>query len=210
MAAKSETKVTPVTRRTRIRRALLNGVATTLSQVAAPPMLAALMMFLAAGASGEPYAWQFAAAYVGLGLALPLAYLVFLVRRGLVSDLDVQKRHQRWRPLLAALFGMVGAVALFAVSGAPPIMLALAGGLLVYMAVAFTITLGWKISMHSAGMAALAMFSVRTYGDPALPLILAIPLMAWARVHLRRHTVAQTIAGAALGSTVIWLALTAM
>jgi membrane-associated phospholipid phosphatase len=64
--------------------------------------------------------------------------------------------------------------------------------------------------MHSAGMSAFAMFASRIYGEPALPLVLAIPLMAWARVHLRRHTVAQTIAGAALGSAIIWLALSGL
>jgi membrane-associated phospholipid phosphatase len=34
----------------------------------------------------------------------------------------------------------------------------------------------------------------------AAPMMLSVPLVAWARVRLRRHTLAQTLAGAALGT----------
>jgi membrane-associated phospholipid phosphatase len=38
-----------------------------------------------------------------------------------------------------------------------------------------------------------------------LPLVIGVPLMAWARVRLRRHTVAQTIAGLLLGLAIFLL-----
>ena len=41
----------------------------------------------------------------------------------------------------------------------------------------------------------------------ALPLVVGVPLIAWARVRLRRHTVTQTIAGALLGLTISLLVL---
>ncbi len=165
------------------------------------------MMAIGASMAETAQAWRFAALYVGLAIATPIFYLLWLLRKGAVSDLDVQIRAERWRPLLAAQFGMVVALALFLLYGAPPLMVALAGGLLVYTALAFAITLWWKISMHAAAAAAIVALLVAQVGAPAAPLLAGIPLMAWARVRLKRHTLAQTIAGAALGSAALVVAL---
>jgi membrane-associated phospholipid phosphatase len=193
----------PRTKRGQVADALAN----TLSSVACPPVLAAGMMAIAASMDGTAHAWRFAALYVGLAIATPILYLIALLRRGTVSDLDVQIRTERWRPLLAAQLGMAVALGLFIVYGAPPLMVALAGGLLAYTALAFGITLWWKISMHAAAAAAIAALVVTQVGAPAFPLLAGVPLMAWARIRLKRHTPAQTIAGAALGSAALIVAV---
>lgn len=190
------------------RGKVADALANTLSSVACPPVLAAAMMAIAASMDGSLQAWRFAALYVGLAIATPILYLIWLLRKGTVSDLDVQIRRERWRPLLAAQFGMALALILFIVNGAPPLMIALAGGLLAYTSLAFGITLWWKISMHSAAAAAIAALVVTQVGPHAFPLLAGIPLMAWARIRLKRHTLAQTIAGAALGSAALLVALT--
>jgi membrane-associated phospholipid phosphatase len=196
----------PGTRRGKAADALAN----TLSSVASPPVLSAAMMAIAASMDGSVQAWRFAALYIGLAIATPILYLISLLRRGTVSDLDVQIRTERWRPLLAAQLGMGIALGIFIARGAPPLMIALAGGLLAYTTLAFTITLWWKISMHSAAAAAIAALVVTQVGAPAFPLLAGIPLMAWARIRLKRHTLAQTIAGAALGCAALLVALTRM
>jgi membrane-associated phospholipid phosphatase len=193
----------PRTRRGKAADALAN----TLSSVASPPILAAAMMAVAASVDGTVQAWRFAALYIGLAIATPILYLIWLLRRGTVSDIDVQIRGERWRPLIAAQLGMGIALALFIIQGAPPLMIALAGGLLAYTALAFGITLWWKISMHAAAAAAIAALVVTQVGAPAFPLLAGIPLMAWARIRLKRHTLAQTVAGAALGSAALVAAL---
>jgi membrane-associated phospholipid phosphatase len=189
------------------RGKVADALANTLSGVACPPVLAAAMMAITASMTETAQAWRFAALYVGLAIATPIVYLLWLLRKGAVSDLDVQIRAQRWRPLLAAQLGMVVALALFLLYGAPPLMVALAGGLLVYTAIAFAITLWWKISMHAAAAAAIVALLVAQVGAPAVPLLAGVPLMAWARIRLKRHTLAQTVAGAALGSAALVVAL---
>jgi len=189
------------------RGKVADALANTLSSVACPPVLAAVMMALAASMDASAQAWRFAGLYIGLAIATPILYLLWLVRRGTVSDLDVKIRGERWRPLLAAQLGMAIALVIFIAAGAPPLMIALAGGLLAYTSLAFGITLWWKISMHSAAAAAIAALMVTQVGPHAFPLLAGVPLMAWARIRLKRHTLAQTIAGAALGSAALLVAV---
>lgn len=184
-----------------------DALAHVLSSVACPPVLAAAMMALSASIVGTAQAWRFALLYVSLAIATPIIYLIWLMRRGVVSDLDVKIRGERWRPLLAAQLGMGSALVVFLARGAPPLMVGLAGGLLVYTATAFCITLYWKISMHSAAAAALTALALVQFGPHAAPLAVGVPLMAWARIRLQRHTLAQTVAGALLGSGVLLFAL---
>jgi membrane-associated phospholipid phosphatase len=192
----------------RRRTRAADAFASFLSSVACPPVLAAAMMAITASIVDTAQAWRYALLYVSLAIATPIAYLGWLVHRGTVSDLDVKVRAERWRPLLAAQLGMAIALVLFLVRGAPPLMIGLAGGMLVYTSAAFFITLYWKISMHSAAAAALTALAVVQFGPHAYPLAAGVPLMAWARIRLRRHTLAQTIAGALLGSGVLVVALT--
>jgi hypothetical protein len=43
-------------------------------------------------------------------------------------------------------------------------------------------------------------------GGAATPLVMTVPLVAWSRVHLQRHTLAQTAAGALLGTIILVVA----
>jgi membrane-associated phospholipid phosphatase len=71
-----------------------------------------------------------------------------------------------------------------------------------------TITLHWKISVHTTAAASFTVLMYSLTGIAALPLMGLILLVAWARIRLKRHTLAQTIAGALLGSLTMIIALT--
>ena len=61
------------------------------------------------------------------------------------------------------------------------------------------INLRWKISIHAMGTAGPMTAVIFAGGLPGLLFAgLLLPVM-WSRVHLRRHTLAQVVAGAALG-----------
>ena len=64
----------------------------------------------------------------------------------------------------------------------------------------FAITLVWQISIHTATTAGLVTFAILALGGGASILTLLVPIVAWARLHLRRHTLAQTVAGGVLGT----------
>ena len=64
------------------------------------------------------------------------------------------------------------------------------------------ITIGWKISQHVSSIAASTTLLTATLGIGAAPLLLLVPLVAWARVKVGAHTVAQTVMGAVAGSAI--------
>jgi membrane-associated phospholipid phosphatase len=57
------------------------------------------------------------------------------------------------------------------------------------------ITLAWKISAHTAGVAGPTTALVFVFGMWVVPLYLLSLLMIWARVRLRAHTLSQAVAG---------------
>jgi membrane-associated phospholipid phosphatase len=88
---------------------------------------------------------------------------------------------------------------LLVVLGAPATFLAPVGTALVQTLVLFAITLVWQISIHTSVTAGLVTFAILALGGGGLILAPLVPLVAWARLHLGRHTVSQTVAGALLG-----------
>jgi membrane-associated phospholipid phosphatase len=143
--------------------------------------------------------------YVFLAILLPVCYLVWLVRRGMVTDFDVQLREQRIRPMVftVACAGLAWLVLL--AGAAPSHMVILAGAMWVQTAIVFAITLRWKISVHCTAAAGAATVIWSLLGTP-LPLLIGVPVVAWSRVRLRRHTLAQTVAGTLLGFTIFVVA----
>jgi membrane-associated phospholipid phosphatase len=179
-------------------------VAYVASMIFSPPMLNAVVMLLTASTLSSGRAWMWAGIYVFLTVLVPLLYLVWLLRRGLVADLDVQLREQRIRPLLFTVVCAGLAWIILKLGVAPQQLVVVASALSLMTMIILSITLWWKISVHCAAVAVAAAVTWSLFGL-ALPLLMGAPFIAWARVRLRRHTVAQTIAGLLLGLTIFLL-----
>ena len=182
-------------------------IAHWISLVGSPPVMGVLGVALIIMLSDIPSPWMWGTIYVTAAIGLPLLYLVWLVRRGTVTDIDVQLRKQRSRPFLAMMAGQAIAWFLLTVSEAPAPLPLIAGAYLTQTSLIFIITLRWKISVHTSTAAGVTVAVWRTVGLVALPLALTLPLITWSRVKLGRHTVRQTLAGTALGAGVFLTAL---
>ncbi len=182
-------------------------VASWVSNIAAPPVLAVVGVVLVALQTAEQGAWEWALFFGVVAVALPLLYVVWEVWRGNIADVHVPDRAQRTRPYLVALAASVAVWLIFALWPAPPLfrVLALANGL--QALIFFLITLRWKISLHSAAAGGLTVLSFSALSSTGLWIVLIVPLIAWARVRLRRHTLAQTVGGAALGAAIFGVAI---
>jgi membrane-associated phospholipid phosphatase len=145
--------------------------------------------------------WLWAGTYIGIAILSPLLFLIWQVCRGQVTDLDVQLREQRRKPLLVTL--ACGAIAwmVMLLGAAPTKMTLFAVVLWLQTIIIFFITLRWKISMHAAAATAVAVAVWGVVGSPLL-LLIGVPLIGWSRVRLRRHTLAQVVAGVLLSLTV--------
>lgn len=175
------------------------------SFAASPPSLVLLAVILVAVAAPEPGAWKWASAYVLISVLAPLGYLLWEFHRGAVSDIDIPERGQRIVPQVFTVVCMLTAWVLLRLGPAPYKMADLGGLFLVQAVVIFGITLRWKISVHCATATGVGVFIWLTTGA-SLPLLVGAPAMMWSRLRLDRHTLAQTIAGAAVGALAFSLA----
>ncbi len=126
--------------------------------------------------------------------------ILYCVRRGIFSDLDVSKREQR--PLLflfSAVLTFFYCLFVFLLDG-PYIIIVTALGLLLGILVFSIINTRVKASIHVATISALLFAFGIVYSGVYLLLFLLIPLVGWARVKTGRHTVSEAIAGSVLGS----------
>ena len=186
--------------------------ARTISEVFGPAPLGSALLLFAALSDGATVhnlvAGGLAVLFVTAG---PLMALLYLSRRGRVSDHHVSERSQR-APVLAGVLGCmtVGTLLLY-LWGSPAslyrMLLGLAVGLLLVMAV----NLFWKLSIHAA-VAAFFVLSICAIFGPGLLWAAVVPAaVGWSRVRLKAHSPAQVLAGWSVGCVVggffVWASL---
>ena len=133
---------------------------------------------------------------------IPLTYLLIGRKRGWVSDLELSRREERPRFILVSLSSDVLALVVLWLDNGPHLLRLI---ILTYFCLAivmFTISSFWKISMHMAGVGGFSTALVFVVGVPALWAFLSLPLVAWARLHRRKHDIPQLIAGALAGALI--------
>ena len=184
-------------------------LASLASNLGSPPVLASVAVALIALKLSSARAWMWGSVYLLLGVMMPFLYVVWLVKRGNVTDIDVRLRKQRFQPLLVTITCTGLAWLVLALGVAPATMTVVVGALWFQAVAVFAITLRWKISVHAATAAGATTMAWVLLGTP-LPLVLIVPLVAWSRVRLRRHTLPQTVAGAVLGFVIFSAAATLM
>lgn len=131
----------------------------------------------------------------------PMLYVFWLNATDRISDLDMSVRTEREMVFSAfVVFDALGAATLWLMH-APRLMIAAMLGYLVSTLVVQYITRYWKISTHAIGITAPLAALTLIYGRQPPPFMVLIPMVCWARVYLKSHTVAQVVAGCALAVT---------
>ncbi len=139
----------------------------------------------------------------------PMLYVFWLYGTDRISDLDMSVRHEREAMFGAfVVFYLLGTIVMW-VAHAPRLMIAAMAAYTVSTLVVQYITRYWKISTHAIGITAPLVALTLLYGSQTLPFLVLIPMVCWARVYLKAHTVLQVIAGVALAtvSTVLFFHL---
>lgn len=114
----------------------------------------------------------------------------------------MRNREGRQVPLLLCLASTAVGLLILLLGHAPRDVLALDVAMLVTLITCTVITRWWKISLHSAVAGGAAATLVLIYGRWALVTVPVVALVAWARVVVRDHTLAQVVAGALVGPSV--------
>ena len=129
----------------------------------------------------------------------PLIYLIWLVHRGTIEDIYMPNRKTRLRPLAVLMVWLLGCLSLIRYWEAPPVVESFVLAATILVGILSLVTLFWKISFHGAAISAAATTTVMVAGSYAWPVVLLVPLVGWARVRLKRHTLRQVIYGSLVG-----------
>ncbi|HEX4831175.1 MAG TPA: hypothetical protein VH478_08800 [Trebonia sp.] len=159
--------------------------------------LATLLGWKAGGAAGAGWGLLMAL----FAAVLPVLFVRYGVRHWQWTGKHVSRKGERLTALgFIAGADAAGAAVLWALP-APPRLTGYLLGMLVTTLVIAAITVAWKISVHcSVASAAIALLAL-DFGPLVLAGLVLVGLVAWSRVALRDHTIAQVIGGTALGAT---------
>ena len=189
-----------------------------------PPLVYGLVLHHVGAATGDVLVGAgIGAVFLGL---IPLAHVGWMRIRGDIGSLEIRDRSKRTEPFFVVLGA--GLAALLLVGGLEMkgqlLLAALLGCHLLNTVLLMGITRWWKISVHCASVAgalgtlAFVRFHVPgTVMDTAMlgPAILGVglilvPLLVWARVRSRAHTLRQAVAGTVMGLVAPYLELWAV
>lgn len=144
----------------------------------------------------EALAWT---GYTMIFLIAVSFFVIYGVHKKIFTDLDVSKRGQR--PLLfivgicMTLFYLWGLTFL----DAPKILTVVTIGFIAGVLLLFVINTRLKVSFHVTTVSALLFALAIIYQGFYYVALLLIPLVAWARLKINRHTLPETIVGAVFG-----------
>lgn len=129
---------------------------------------------------------------------IPLLFFAIGLKLGWVSDWDLSERKERPAFLLTFTTGLILASAALLFLKVPTKFFVYVFSGLVLTLVTSIITLYWKISFHTAVATSVVSAVLILGGLHYWPFFLLIPIVGWARVVLKKHTLWQVISGSAV------------
>jgi membrane-associated phospholipid phosphatase len=177
------------------------------SNIVSPPVMFALMGYLLAFASLPTLPALVWGTVYGVFVSLvPILFVLWLLKSGRVAELHMSDTRERQVPYLVAVGCAAAVYLLLVLFDGPQLLRCLAIFNMTTLAVLAAINTRWLISFHATAVAAAWAIVGLVFGWTASLLIL--PLVAVViviRLYLKRHTVAQVIAGLALGVGMVLL-----
>ena len=160
-----------------------------------------LLSFTSAANPRDALKWALVA--ISLSILPVFVAVIYLLKTGRLANFFANVREQRTKIYLVNSLCAIAGVLILAFMGAPaPLVAAFAAGLsatIIFMCINFW----WKISLHTACIAASATVLVILYGWLGATTITLVPLTAWARIELKSHSFAQAATGALLAAVIV-------
>ena len=185
-------------------------LAQVISKMTNPCILSVLVLLLMANTGSDDIrallSW---AVVVVLSLVLlPLVYVYFRTSkteggRALLAKPTVfLKQHPKDILVLGLLLGLPCLVILTFLE-APLFLLATLGILLASSIVTALFNLYYRVSYHLAAVTVLVLMTALTWGQIYLVLLIALPLVSWAKYRIHEHTATQLTIGIAVSGVLI-------
>ena len=160
-----------------------------------------LISFAATSSTADAIKW----ALISIALSvLPIFIIVvYLVRQKKLDGIFVNPRHQRTRIyVLASVLAIIDCIVLYYLKAPELLWVTFVTGL-VAIFIFMVINCFWKISLHTAFIAAAVTVLVIVYGAVGAWTAVLLPLVAWARIETKLHSPAQVATGALLAAAIV-------
>jgi membrane-associated phospholipid phosphatase len=172
-------------------------------------VLVVLLIFVLRKSSLSDYQqiWIFIILFT-TSILLPVGLLFLAIKNKIVQDWDLRKREERPKLLVTLLIINILNTFLVKYLG-DQLIFNLYIFILAYSVGFLIITLFWKISGHLGVSAIVIFLIIHWYGSNYYPLLVIIPLVAWARIKGKFHTFAQVIGGVVYSFLILQIAIIA-
>ncbi len=129
---------------------------------------------------------------------IPYITILLLYKAKKVSDLQIPTRKERLFPLLIINVCIIAGFFVLIFIQPEKLLLNVYVIYLLSLPAISIITLFWKISFHASYITLFSIVYLIVFGKWAMLTIPLIPLVGWSRIKLKRHTLAQVLAGIAV------------
>ena len=130
--------------------------------------------------------------------ALPMAIILFWAKR-LGTDKDISNRTDRYTPLIVGIISYLIGFSICLIFNLDNFLTCLLLCYAVNTGVILVITTRWKISVHTTGLSGPVGALILLLGPIGALFGVIYPILIWSRVLLKKHTMAQAIAGGVQG-----------
>ena len=186
-----------------------NKIARILSTLLVPPSFSIIIftLFVIYLESAVEKKIILSAVVLIFGFLAPIFLFLYLKKKGKLVDIDATIKEERTFPfLISILIYAIGLVVLliFRINAISTVFW------FCYIsntAIIIFINKTWKISIHAMGAAGPTAALVYVFGAAGFLMVPVIILVAWSRVKLKCHTIAQVVAGGFLGFISTYLQL---
>ena len=150
-----------------------------------------------------PDALKWSSISVAFSVLPVFAIVVCLVQNKKLESIFVNPRQQRTRVyLLASAFAVAGYLVLYFLE-APVLLMATFAAGLAAIVIFMGVNLSWKISLHTAFVAASVTVLIIVYDTIGAVSVVLLPPVAWSRIKLEHHSPAQVATGALLAALIV-------
>jgi len=160
-----------------------------------------LLSFEATSSIVEALKWSLI--LIALSILPVFSVIIYLVRNDRLEGLFINVRKQRTKIYLMAGVCAGAGCAILLYLGAPKMLVATFVAGLLATVIFMAINLIWKISLHTAIIAASVTVLFILYGSIAAVTLVLPPLIGWARIESEHHSLAQVTAGALLAALIV-------
>jgi membrane-associated phospholipid phosphatase len=148
-------------------------------------------------------AFKWGAVALILSVIPVFSFMLYQVRRKKIDSIFPEGQGQRKLSyLVASVIAAVGCLVMWYFNAPQLLTYSFIAGM-VAVVIFMVINIYWKISVHTAFISAAAVVLTAVFGVKAAWIFLLLPLVAWSRLELKMHTLAQVIAGAILAVIIV-------